>query len=376
MARLELPTAEQLTTIRRTTDWRRLFEALQIEKDAKKSRDEDWWGKSPFKPDERTASFHINDRGWYCHSTGQGGGVVELVQRVQGITCYEAGRWLTDHGICQIVTEVRVGVGASTAEQDNGTKTVEGNPPIRQDLRQQLKAEHPVFTERGITPQVLYDLGAGYLDRAPRKNGRHDVMNHRLVFQIRGLRQESAERGVQPVILGHIGRATTPIQEALDGKWWTYGGFKKSLELYNIDLAVLEDEAIHQACHTEHLIIVEGCFDIAKLRAAGIHNAVATLGAHLSKQQVSQLDLVSDLVGVERFFLWYDRDQDGSTPRRQGTAQAAELLARRGYYVEVFDWNHHFSSVRRSEIPIPAEITDPAEFSVEQLQWLRSEGWI
>ena len=368
-------TSDHLTQIRQNTDWRQLFEALQIEKDTNKSRDHDWWGKSPFKTDERTASFHINDRGWYCHATGHGGGVLELVQRVHRVNCYDAGRWLLENGISQIVADVRSEVQASATKSTNEEQETTDNRPIRQDLRSQLDTEHPAFVARDIPPHVLKDLGAGYLERPLRKNGRHDPMNQRLVFQIRGVQEDQAGY-MKPVILGHMGRATTAEQEKRDGKWWTYAGFKKRLELYNIDFAILEDEAISQVGSTDHLIIVEGCFDVAKLRAAGIHNAVATLGAHFSKAQLPRLDLISELTGVERFLVWYDRDQDGSSPHGQGAVQAAELIAKRGYEVEVFDWVRHFSSSQRPTIPIPAEITDPAEFSVAQLQWLRFEGFI
>ena len=110
--------------------------------------------------------------------------------------------------------------------------------------------------------------------------------------------------------------------------------------------------------------------------AAGLWNVVATFGAHLSKEQVRHLDLLSELMGFDRFLVWFDRDQDGTSPHGLGAVQAAEMIARRGYEVEVFDWNRHFSSPQRPAIPIPEGITDPAEFSVEQLRWLRFEGWV
>ena len=368
-------TADNLTSIRETADWRRLFEALRIERDQNKSRGDDWWGKSPFKPDERTASFHINDHGWYCHSTGQGGGVLELVQRLHSINCYEAGRWLVDHGVSDVVATVRQEVEAGPTKSSTEEEEKAENRSIRQDLRSQLDTEHPAFAAREIPSPVLEDLGAGYLERPPRKDSRPDRMNHRLVFQIRGL-QEDESGYMRPVILGHMGRATTAEQEERDGKWWTYSGFRKSLELYNVDLAILEDEARSQMEDTDHLIVVEGCFDVAKLRAVGIHNVVATFGAHLSPQQLSRLDLINELTGVDRFLIWYDRDQAGTAPHGKGAVQAAELITRRGYEVDVFDWSRHFSSPHRPSIPIPTEITDPAEFSVQQLRWLRFQGLI
>ena len=300
--------------------------------------------------------------------------MLELVQRVRGISCYEAGQWLLELGISQIVSEARTAVG-HTASDHCDEPEIRQNLPIRQDLRKQLKAKHPCFTDRGIPSETLSDLGAGYLERPARRDGRPDPMNRRLVFQIRGLKEDDDGR-MRPVILGHIGRATTPLQKASDGKWWTYGGFKKSLELYNLDLALYDDRALAQTADTEHVLIVEGCFDVAKLWAAGICNVVATFGAHLSKEQVSHLDLLSELLGVDRFLIWYDRDQDGSSPNGLQAVHAAELLTRRGFEVEQFDWNQHFSSERRPAVPITANITDPAEFSVEQLGWLRAEGLI
>lgn len=72
---------EKLREIRANTDWQRLFVALDIRKDEKRSRPDDWWGWSPFS-EEKTPSFHLNNRGFYCFSTRESGGVIELVQKV------------------------------------------------------------------------------------------------------------------------------------------------------------------------------------------------------------------------------------------------------------------------------------------------------
>ncbi|MCB1037816.1 MAG: hypothetical protein KDD47_28540, partial [Acidobacteria bacterium] len=194
--------SDQLTSVRQNTQWRDLFSALQIEKEPKKSKDTDWWGKSPFRPQENTASFHMNSRGWYCHATGQGGGPIELVQRLHaGMSCYDAGRWLLEHGVSRIVDEVREDVAEAAATPGDPTH----NPPIRQDLRSRLVSSHSEFETRGIPPSTLEELGAGYLEREPRKNGKIDPMNRRLVFQIRSLRLNAAE-SLAPVVVGHMGR--------------------------------------------------------------------------------------------------------------------------------------------------------------------------
>lgn len=367
--------AANLTQIRQYADWRRLFQVLQIEKDPKKSREHDWWGKSPFSSAERTASFHINDRGWYCHSTGQGGGSIELVLQLHPeMNCYDAARWLVEHGVSHISNAARFEVEA-TLDPTEPVPVRDENLPIRQDLRSQLTMEHPEFAKRGIPDGVLVELGAGYLDRPPRTNGKPDPINQRLVFQIRGV--EARDDGsFDSVILGHIGRATTPEQIDQHGKWWTFRGFRKSLEVYNIDLLLSDAETRQQVQTSGHVLIVEGCFDIAKLYAASIRNVVATLGTRLSPRQLDRLDLISQTLDVERFLLWYDRDQDGISPNGQGAVNAVELLTAHGFEAEVFDWQRQFQSATRGAVTIPKEITDPCEFSVDQLKWLRQRGVI
>lgn len=364
-------TSDQLTQVRHNTNWRDLFSALHIEKDLRRSHDHDWWGKSPFRPDEHTASFHMNARGWYCHSTGQGGGPIELVQRLHsGMSCYDAAQWLLDHGVSRIVTTTRVDVEHLGTEPPEAVEPEPENLPIRQDLRTQLDPEQPAFAERGIPPEVLRDLGAGYLERA-RKSKRRDPMNQRLVFQVRGLRQSDAGE-LQPVILGHIGRATTEEQEQRDGKWWTYHGFRKSLELYNADLLVLEDAARQQVRETGAVVVVEGCFDVAKLRASGILNTVAVLGSHPSQRQIERLQELATLVQADYFRLFFDRDEAGKKGAQEGLA-ALHAAGLRG---SIFNWEQAWNSDRRTGIAIPSSITDPADFSVEQLRWLRQEGLI
>lgn len=179
--------AEHLTQIRQNTNWRQLFEALQLARDPKKSKDHDWWSKSPFRPDERTASFHMNARGWYCHATGQGGGPIELVQRLHpGMHCFDAGRWLLDHGLSRIVSDVREDLHLLEGKDGVSADHEASNDPIRQDLRSQLTASHRLCAARGIPAEVYRELGACYLDRRPRKGGRADPLNQRVVFQIRG----------------------------------------------------------------------------------------------------------------------------------------------------------------------------------------------
>ena len=359
-------TNDALRDIRNRTDWRALFVALGIPKDDRRSKEDDWWGLSPLA-DERSASFHMNDRGWYCFSTNESGGPVELVQAVmhrrgEVLSCYDAGRWLIEHGVC-----AGTGLPHSPAVAPRSEKGKAENVPIRQNLVPllTLQGEHPEFVRRGIGRETCEYLGCGVLETSK------SPLAGRLVFQVRGV-HETENGGMEPTILTHMGRATTAEQEATDGKWWLYGGFTKTLELYNLDKLLLDPEAVKQTRELGYVVVVEGAFDVAKLVEAGIRNTVATFGAHLADTQLPRLELVGKHLGVRKVLLAYDRDRAG----RDGDERARELLQEAGFEVTSFDWDMTFPSPRRGEVRIPADITDVGKLTVGQLRWLRGRGAI
>ena len=111
---------DELTAIRKRCDWRRLLADLGIRADIKRCTETEFWGFSPFRPEERTASFHMTEPGiwydWATHTTvagrcKPGGGVIELVQAVhatqgQALKLNEAAGWLIDQGYCDGAVEV------------------------------------------------------------------------------------------------------------------------------------------------------------------------------------------------------------------------------------------------------------------------------
>jgi len=371
-------TAEMLRTIRANTDWRALFAALGLERAKGKGNDNDWWALSPLS-EEKTPSFHINDKGWYCHSTGEGGGVVELVQGVlasrsgRAVSCWDAGRWLLEQGMSRMdrlpASDSAGAIGEKNAprsekkEKGRVSDRAEsgGNAPITADLRPKLIPHHPELEKRGISKETCKYLGCGYL------SGYRGTINERIVFQVRGV----AERGgvLVPVILSHIGRAVDDVRADVEGRWHHFARFKKHLELYNLDKALLDPRAREQVKQTGRLIIVEGCFDVAKLVEAGMYNVVATFGAHLSVEQVGRLKLLADRLGVKEFVIWYDRDKAG----REGAAKALELLQQSSLAASVV-WGKRNSRLAQAAqaVKISATAKDPCDLSIESLQALRA----
>lgn len=113
-----------------------------------------------------------------------------------------------------------------------------------------------MFAERGIPVETLRELGIGFWQRKrPRKSDAPDLLSGRLVFQIRGIRR-TRDGSIARVILSHMGRAVTPDQEAQGGKWCMFHRFR--IELYNIDLVLLDPEARKQAQSSGHILVTEG----------------------------------------------------------------------------------------------------------------------
>ena len=365
---------DQLSAIRAQCDWRRLIDRLGVRADVKRCTDTEFWGYSPFTPNEQTASFHMKSPGiWYCwssHATAPGrnkpgGGVIELVQAIhatrgQIMKLNEAAGWLVDQGYVSI-SDAPATPTASQADSPNepsGEK--KKNSPITTDLVPRLTelGTHPAFIERGISEETCRYLHCGFL------NAKRGALAGRIVFQVGGMSDDGMER----VILSHIGRAITPEQEEA-GKWRMYRGFNPSLELYNIDNLLLDTTAVRQAKETGQVLLVEGAFDVAKCIEAGIKNVVATFGAYLSEEQAEKLRDALARLGASTVQIFYDRNAAG----QHATAEALALLRGQSIEATTFDWNQQFG---RRNIPISETIQDPSDFSVEQLKWLREQGLV
>lgn len=355
-----------LFQISQNADWKKVFLALGLERDAKKSKENDWWCCSPLTG-EKTPSFHVNNKGFYCHSSRTGGGVVQLVQKVfqargQNLNCYQVGEWLLDQN-CSYYNESPTPTIQRQVVKENSSSERKNNSAVL-SLLPYLRAKHPEFERRGISRETLDYLGAGFL---PFGRG---AIDKRLVFQIRGVERDGSGQLI-PVILSHAGRATTQEQMDENGKWWCYAGFHKSLELYNIDKVLLDEQAKQQAKASGQILIVEGCFDVAKLIESNIKNTVATFGAGLLEGQLQRLKLIADELGIRRFVVWYDRDKAGI----EGQKAALGLLKASGFEGKGFDWGVRFDSIvaQKGQMEFIPSVKDACDLTKDQLQLINKE---
>ena len=353
---------EQLPQVWQQASWLRVIEVFDLSVEEKRrSRDDEIWLQSPFTQ-EQEASMHVSlsENIFKDFSSGKGGGIMQFCRdmlRAQGreMTMFEVAQWMVSEGISTVNSP-----GNQRKQQPTVKRAVEANPAIEVDLRPYLHADHPQWHARGISASTCRYLGCGFLP--PRAQGKAaSPLNSRLVFQIRGLRENG--HNLQPVILSHTGRALSREQEQVHGKYWSYP-FRKGLEIYNQDQLLLDDEARWQA-NRFGLILVEGFLDVAKLLEADCRNVGALMGSAITTEQIQRLAWIHARVHFPYILLFLDRDRAG----RNGTQEAQQQLRRHNLPVRVFDWN-------QGSEPIPESIHDPADMSVELLRHLRRQGII
>jgi len=125
---------------------------------------------------------------------------------------------------------------------------------------EKLERTHPYLTDRGLTTETLVDFGAGFCAKG--------IMAGRIAIPIHNPNGE---------VVAYAGRL---IGEPNDDnpKYKLPPGFKKSLELFNIDRASKESA-------DSVLVIVEGFFDCMKLHQLGHRKTVALMGSSMSSAQ-------------------------------------------------------------------------------------------
>ncbi len=362
---------ERLSRVWEQASWLKVIDVFGLTVDHKRSRrDHEIWIKSPFTQEEK-ASMHVSlsENIYKDFSSGKGGGIMQFCREMLGLqgremTMLEVAPWMVAQGISVLDNP---GSQSAFTQHHQQTASTSGNTnkAIKVDLRRYLHPDHPELGRRGISAATCRYLGCGFLpDRSWAKTA--SPLNSRLVFQIRGLRENG--NGLQPVILSHVGRALSTEQEDSNGKYWSYP-FRKGWELYNQDQILLDEEARRQA-NSFGLILVEGFFDVAKLVEAGCRNVVALMGSAISPEQAERLMWIHGRVRFPRILLFMDRDQAGQS----GVAQVLERLRHYPLHVTVFDWDQSVTWNDQRAAPIPESVQDPADMSVDQLHTLRRQG--
>ena len=172
------------------------------------------------------------------------------------------------------------------------------NKPLKFRL-EKLEREHPYLTERGLTLETIISFGVGYCGKG--------MMAERIAIPIHN------EEGN---VVAYVGR--WPGEPPGDTpKYKLPPGFRKSLELFNIDRAVKEPAEMP-------LVIVEGFFDCMKLHQHGCRKVVALMGSTMSAAQEELIRKHTD--SKSQVIVMLDEDEAGQAGRDDIAVRLAKFV--------------------------------------------------
>lgn len=307
-----------------------------------KKRGRNYWGCCPFHG-EKTPSFSVNAEKnmFYCFGCHEGGDVFRFIMKSENCSFMEAVKMLAARYGIPIPEKEKT---AAEIRRDRQRKELgEANElAVRFYQSCLLRTQYgkpalAYLAGRGITQQIIEQFSIGYaidnfsalttslgkrgcstdvLIKAglalPGKNGgAYDKFRGRVMIPIKDARGR---------VVGFGGRV---LGSDMQPKYMNTGEtelFNKRYLLFGLDIAVKNIKMLHQA------IVVEGYMDAISLHAAGITNAVASMGTAFSAEQARILKRITDNV-----VFCYDSDEAG----RRASVRAVSIAREAGLQVQV-----------------------------------------
>ncbi len=253
---------------------------------------------------------------WNCFSECKvGGNVLDFIARMEKITIHAAAlkgiEWfqLDRNAMSVDSKEDRArSTEAPESKRDAPQKpvppkiltppeTTGPNPPLKFRL-DKLERNHPYLAERGLSPETITDFGLGFCAKG--------MMAGRIAIPI---------RNPEGTVVAYAGRF--PGEPPGDTpKYKLPPGFRKSLELWNIDRALREP-------NDKPLVIVEGFFGCMKFHQHGCRKIVALMGSTMSKEQEELIRKHTDR--HSQVIIILDEDEAGRTGREDITVRLAKF---------------------------------------------------
>ena len=281
-------------------------------------------GPCPIHKGSNPTQFRVSSSKnlWNCFSDCKGGGnVLVFIAKMDGISIHAAAVKAVDwFGLDR--DAMSSGSETKSPSQNNGAKPEspaksqkesdapvsesKANPPLKFRL-DKLDQNHAYLFERGLTSETIEDFGIGYCSKG--------MMIGRIAIPI----NDSEGR-----VVAYAGR--WPGEPPEDkSKYKLPPGFRKALELFNIDRAIREPA-------DTPLVIVEGFFDAMKLHQLGCRKVVALMGSTMSPMQEELIRKHTDRNSPIIVIL--DEDEAGKFGRHDIAARLSQFAY---VHVHVFD---------------------------------------
>lgn len=296
-----------------------------------------FWGTCPWHP-EKKPSFSVTPERemFYCFSCKKGGGVVNFIMEMEKLTFAEAVEFLAD----------RVGM---TVPQDQGKNDYREKQEYRKKLhgmmrkaaiyynralnsKQGEKAMEYIRNRKVDSQAVRFGLGyapdsfdaikkylekEGYTQKEMldagllrQKNGHtYDTFRNRVIFPIQNVMGDVVAFGGRVLDDGDP-KYLHSMENTI---------FSKRYIVYAMNL-------VKKNAGLKNVLLVEGYMDVVALAAAGINNAVASLGTALTREQARQIKRF-----VNKVYLCYDGDRAGQDAAFRGV----DILRAEGLTVNV-----------------------------------------
>ena len=295
------------------------------------------FGLCPFH-NEKTPSFSVSPSKqiYHCFGCGKGGGVINFIMEIEGLSFPEAVEFLAK----------RVGMAVPQQENDaegkRRARMYELNREAARFFHEQLKTPggaeaRDYMQKRRILPATAKNFGLGYapdswdalakamrgkgyseselldadLVRSGRKGGVYDTFRRRLIFPVIDVRGNVT--GFSGRIIGDGEPKYLNSRDTLV--------YNKGKLLFGLNLA--------RKSKSGYLILVEGNVDVVSLHQAGFDSAVAALGTALTNEQARLLSRYTGEV-----ILAYDSDGAGL----KASQRSIDILEKLDVKVRVLRW--------------------------------------
>lgn len=273
-------------------------------------------GPCPIHKGENPTQFRISlsKNIWNCFSECKhGGNVLDFIAEMEDVTIHAAAlkaiEWFQlDPASMSSNADGGDQPGESATSTASPAKPVvtqpappennTPNPPLKFRL-DKLQRDHPYLAERGLTLETIVDFGVGFCTKG--------MMEGRIAIPI---------HNPEGQVVAYAGRCLGE-PKGDTAKYKLPPGFRKSLELFNLDRALKEPVEAP-------LVVVEGFFGCMKLHQCGCRKVVALMGSTLS---VAQEELLRSHTDRYRYvILLLDEDEAGRAGRENMAARLARFV--------------------------------------------------
>jgi DNA primase len=251
-------------------------------------------------------SVSIEKNVWNCFSECKhGGNVLDFIQKMEDVSILAAANkaieWFhldREEMSASSEQEAEEPSEAPKASEAPRPKPAARPAPVQESVGpnkplnfrlDKLQREHPyLIKERGLTIETIVDFGIGFCDKG--------MMAGRIAIPI---------NNVEGKVVAYAGRS---IVEPSDDnpKYKLPPGFRKSLEVFNLDRAIKEPA-------DKPLVIVEGFFDCMKIHQHGYRKVIALMGSTMSAAQEKLIRQHTD--GNSHIIVMLDENEAGKFGR-------------------------------------------------------------